>query len=133
MVIGEAPGREEDMAGLPFVGRSGQLLDRMLAAIGLSRRAENPAAAVYITNVLPWRPPQNRDPSGDEVGDAAAVPVAPHRAEGAGGAAGDGLAAARTVLATETGITRLRGQLGATGAACRCCRPSIPRRCCATR
>ena len=67
MVIGEAPGRDEDLAGLPFVGRSGQLLDRMLAAIGLSRRAEDPAHAAYITNVLPWRPPQNRDPSGDEV------------------------------------------------------------------
>ena len=67
MVIGEAPGRDEDREGLPFVGRSGQLLDRMLAAIGLSRRAEDPAAGAYITNVLPWRPPQNRDPSGDEV------------------------------------------------------------------
>ena len=64
MVIGEAPGREEDREGLPFVGRSGQLLDRMLAAIGLSRRAEDPRDAAYITNVLPWRPPQNRDPSG---------------------------------------------------------------------
>ena len=67
MVIGEAPGRDEDLAGLPFVGRSGQLLDRMLAAIGLSRRAEDPAAAAYITNTLPWRPPQNREPSADEV------------------------------------------------------------------
>ena len=66
MVIGEAPGRDEDRAGLPFVGRSGQLLDRMLAAIGLSRTAEDPRAGAYITNVLPWRPPQNRDPSGDE-------------------------------------------------------------------
>ena len=66
MVIGEAPGRDEDRAGLPFVGRSGQLLDRMLAAIGLSRHAAEPERAAYITNVLPWRPPQNRDPSGDE-------------------------------------------------------------------
>jgi DNA polymerase len=62
MIIGEAPGREEDMEGRPFVGRAGQLLDRMLAAIGLDRR-EN----VYITNVLPWRPPQNREPRPDEV------------------------------------------------------------------
>lgn len=61
MVIGEAPGREEDQAGKPFVGAAGQLLDRMLAAIGLSR-GEN----VYITNVLPWRPPQNRDPKPEE-------------------------------------------------------------------
>jgi uracil-DNA glycosylase len=58
MIIGEAPGRDEDREGRPFVGRAGQLLDRMLAAIELNR-AEN----VYITNVLPWRPPQNRDPS----------------------------------------------------------------------
>ncbi len=57
MLIGEAPGAEEDRRGVPFVGRSGQLLDRMLAAIGLDRRQ------VYITNVLPWRPPANRTPS----------------------------------------------------------------------
>ncbi|EEW58796.1 uracil-DNA glycosylase [Ruegeria sp. TrichCH4B] len=57
MIIGEAPGRDEDLQGKPFVGRAGQLLDKMLAAIDLSRD-EN----VYITNVLPWRPPQNRDP-----------------------------------------------------------------------
>ena len=62
MIIGEAPGRDEDREGFPFVGRAGQLLDRMLEAIGLSRK-EN----VYITNVLPWRPPQNRDPRPDEI------------------------------------------------------------------
>ena len=62
MIVGEAPGRDEDLQGKPFVGRAGQLLDRMLGAIGLSR-AEN----VYITNVLPWRPPQNRDPKPDEI------------------------------------------------------------------
>jgi DNA polymerase len=67
MIIGEAPGREEDRAGKPFVGRSGQLLDRMLACIGLSRRAEDPAQAVYITNILPWRPVGNRTPGSDEV------------------------------------------------------------------
>ncbi|MEX2520197.1 MAG: uracil-DNA glycosylase [Paracoccaceae bacterium] len=66
MFIGEAPGREEDREGKPFVGRSGQLLDRMLAAIGLDRRASDPARAAYITNVLPWRPVDNRDPSTDE-------------------------------------------------------------------
>jgi len=62
MVIGEAPGRDEDLEGRPFVGRAGQLLDRMLAAIGLSRQDN-----VYITNVLPWRPPQNRDPLPAEI------------------------------------------------------------------
>ena len=57
MLVGEAPGRDEDIQGLPFVGRSGQLLDRMLAAIGLDR------TSAYISNVIPWRPPGNRDPS----------------------------------------------------------------------
>ena len=57
MIVGEAPGRDEDLQGKPFVGRAGQLLDRMLGAVGLSRQE-----TVYITNVLPWRPPQNRDP-----------------------------------------------------------------------
>jgi len=60
MLIGEAPGRDEDARGLPFVGRAGQLLDRMLASIGLDR------TKVYITNILPWRPPQNRDPTPEE-------------------------------------------------------------------
>ena len=65
MIVGEAPGRDEDLAGKPFVGKAGQLLDKMLAAIGLGRdRADAP---VYITNVLPWRPPQNRDPKPDEI------------------------------------------------------------------
>ncbi|MCB1334408.1 MAG: uracil-DNA glycosylase [Roseivivax sp.] len=68
MIIGEAPGRDEDIQGKPFVGRAGQLLDRMLGAIGLDRSAQDdPARAVYITNVLPWRPPQNRDPSPEEI------------------------------------------------------------------
>lgn len=67
MILGEAPGRDEDLEGLPFVGRAGQLLDRMLAAIGLSRTAPDPGAAVYIANILPWRPPQNRTPTADEI------------------------------------------------------------------
>ena len=67
MIVGEAPGRDEDIEGRPFVGRAGQLLDRMLAAIGLARAADDPAQAVYITNVLPWRPPQNRDPEIAEI------------------------------------------------------------------
>jgi DNA polymerase len=60
MLVGEAPGRDEDLEGLPFVGRSGQLLDRMLAAIGLDRQS------VYIANVIPWRPPGNRTPTPQE-------------------------------------------------------------------
>lgn len=67
MVVGEAPGREEDLEGRPFVGRAGQLLDRMFAAIGLSRTSPDPAQALYITNLLPWRPPQNRDPAPQEL------------------------------------------------------------------
>ncbi|WP_409433526.1 uracil-DNA glycosylase family protein [Litorimonas sp. RW-G-Af-16] len=61
MVIGEAPGRDEDIAGEPFVGRSGQLLDRMLGAIGLG------ADDVYVTNVINWRPPNNRNPEDHEI------------------------------------------------------------------
>jgi DNA polymerase len=60
MLVGEAPGRDEDLEGLPFVGRSGKLLDRMLAAIGLDR------TKVYIANIVPWRPPGNRTPTPQE-------------------------------------------------------------------
>jgi len=60
MFVGEAPGRDEDIEGLPFVGRSGKLLDRMLTAIGLDR------AQVYIANIVPWRPPGNRTPTPQE-------------------------------------------------------------------
>lgn len=63
MFIGEAPGRDEDREGKPFVGRSGHLLDRMLAAIGLDRTSDDPSKAAYIANVLPWRPVGDRDPS----------------------------------------------------------------------
>jgi uracil-DNA glycosylase len=67
MVIGEAPGADEDRAGKPFVGKAGQLLDRMLAAIGRDRHAEDVAHAAYITNLLFWRPPGNRDPTPTEI------------------------------------------------------------------
>ncbi|CAN5271970.1 uracil-DNA glycosylase [soil metagenome] len=66
MLIGEAPGRDEDIQGKPFVGRSGQLLDRMLAAIGLSRQEEDPRKSVLIANVIFWRPPGNRTPTEQE-------------------------------------------------------------------
>ena len=58
MVVGEAPGREEDRVGKPFVGAAGQLLDAMFSAIGLSRESPDFESALYITNILPWRPPR---------------------------------------------------------------------------
>lgn len=61
MLIGEAPGRDEDESGIPFVGRAGQLLDKMLLAINLNRNS------IYIANILKCRPPQNRDPLPDEI------------------------------------------------------------------
>jgi DNA polymerase len=76
MLVGEAPGAEEDRAGKPFVGRSGQLLDRMLAAIGLDR------SSAYITNVVPWRPPGNRTPTPLET--AACLPFTRRHIELAG-------------------------------------------------
>lgn len=105
MLIGEAPGRDEDREGVPFVGASGQLLDVMLGHVGLSRE-EN----VYITNILPWRPPGNRQPTDAEI--AACLPflarhialVAPRILIFLGGTA------AKTLLHRSEGITRLRGQ-----------------------
>ncbi len=67
LVLGEAPGRDEDLEGRPFVGRAGQLLDRMFAAIGLSRSSRDAQSALYITNVMFWRPPGNRDPEPEEI------------------------------------------------------------------
>src|SRR6266481_305451 len=104
MLIGEAPGGQEDRLGKPFVGRSGQLLDRMLAAIGIDR------SAAYITNVLYWRPPGNRKPTPTEI--AACLPfvqrhialVRPAVLVLCGGTA------ASTLLATSEGITKLRGR-----------------------
>jgi uracil-DNA glycosylase len=105
MIIGEAPGADEDRIGRPFVGRSGQLLDRMLAAIGMDRQRD-----VYITNVLFWRPPGNRKPTGDEI--AACLPfvwrhialAAPRLVLLCGGTA------TAALLARPDGITRLRGR-----------------------
>ena len=110
MVIGEAPGREEDLAGKPFVGRSGKLLDRMLASIGLDRAAENPAEAAYIANVLPWRPVGNRSPGSDE-----SVMLLPFLRRHIALADPEilllmGGASAKTLMETETGVSRLRGQ-----------------------
>ena len=110
MIVGEAPGREEDVQGHPFVGEAGQLLDRMLAAIGLARDHADAARAVYITNILPYRPPQNRDPSADE--RAMFRPFVQRHIELA---APDvlvlmGRISTETLLDTREGITRIRGQ-----------------------
>ena len=105
MLVGEAPGQDEDRTGKPFVGRSGQLLDAMMATIGLSR-ADN----LYIANVIPWRPPGNRAPSVDELETCKPFImrqidlVAPEMIVLVGGTS------AKTLLKTETGITRLRGK-----------------------
>ena len=103
MVIGEGPGAEEDRQGLPFVGVSGRLLDRMLAGIGLDR------TSAYITNVLFWRPPGNRTPTGTEI--AACLPFVERHIELvdpqvlllAGGIS------AKTLLGRSEGILKLRG------------------------
>ncbi len=104
MLVGEAPGEDEDRQGRPFVGVSGRLLDRMLAAIGLDR------TSVYITNILPWRPPGNRSPTQAEI--AACMPfmdrhvelIAPAVLVPLGGTA------AKALLNRAEGITRLRGR-----------------------
>lgn len=67
MLVGEAPGADEDRLGKPFVGVSGQLLDKILACIGLDRTQEDPLKSVYISNILNWRPPGNRTPAPNEV------------------------------------------------------------------
>ena len=67
LILGEAPGDEEDRQGRPFVGRAGQMLDRMFGAIGLARDGVDAERAFYVTNVLTWRPPGNRDPEPDEI------------------------------------------------------------------
>ena len=105
MIIGEAPGADEDRQGKPFVGVSGQLMDRMMAAAGLTRD-EN----LYITNILPWRPPGNRKPNPQEI--ALCLPFirrhielkAPKVVAFAGGTS------AAALLETTQGITRLRGR-----------------------
>ena len=110
MVIGEAPGVDEDRVGKPFVGRAGQLLDRMLAAIGLSRTAPAPEEAAYITNILPWRPTGNRTPT--EAESALFLPFVERHIELA---KPDfifslGNTPTKALLDTSTGIKRMRGR-----------------------
>jgi uracil-DNA glycosylase len=104
MFVGEAPGREEDLEGLPFVGRSGKLLDRMMAAIGIDR------GSAYIANIIPWRPPGNRTPTPQE--SAICLPFIRRQIELAdpdilvclGGPA------AQALLGSSEGILRTRGR-----------------------
>ncbi|WAC27349.1 uracil-DNA glycosylase [Ancylobacter sp. SL191] len=104
MLVGEAPGRDEDIEGKPFVGRSGKLLDRMLAAIGIDR------TRAYIANVVPWRPPGNRTPTPQET--AICLPFIRRQIELAdpdilvclGGPS------AQTLLGITDGITKARGR-----------------------
>jgi len=104
MLIGEAPGAEEDKYGLPFVGKAGQLLDKMLLAIGLNRKK------VYISNVVPWRPPGNRQPTNVEI--LQCLPFIQKHIEIInpsilillGGTA------SKALLTTSQGITKLRGK-----------------------
>lgn len=121
MIVGEAPGQEEDRLGLPFVGRSGQLLDRMFACIGLSRGSTNAASAIYITNTVPWRPPQNREPSTDEV--AMMMPFLLRHIELAapGVLVLMGRSSAQALLRTTEGIGRLRGRWAEVAG-----RPALP-------
>ena len=105
MFIGEAPGRDEDRMGKPFVGRAGQLLDKMMASIALDRKTN-----AYITNVINWRPPNNRDPSPEEA--AMCLPFLRRHIELArpGLIILLGAVAARHVLGQTEGIMRLRGR-----------------------
>jgi uracil-DNA glycosylase len=104
MFVGEAPGRDEDIEGLPFVGRSGKLLDRMLTAIGLDRKS------AYIANIVPWRPPGNRTPTPQET--AICLPFTRRQVELV-----DpdvlvclGNPSTQTLLSTNEGITKTRGR-----------------------
>lgn len=110
MVIGEAPGADEDRQGKPFVGVSGQLLDKIFACIGLSRTADDLNKALYISNILNWRPPGNRTPTDEEM-DIALPFIERHIAlinptylVLCGGVA------AKTLLNTDQAISRIRGQ-----------------------
>jgi DNA polymerase len=105
MLIGEGPGAEEDATGLPFVGRAGQLLDRMLAAIGLSRK-EN----VYITNLVYWRPPGNRDPAPEEMQVCAPFLARQIELKQPKLILTAGKFSTQALLHTEDGIMRLRGR-----------------------
>jgi uracil-DNA glycosylase len=113
MLVGEAPGKNEDLQGEPFVGAAGQLLDELLAWIGVKREE------VYIANVLKCRPPGNRDPKPDEIDSCKAYLRSQIRMIHPEVVVTLGNFATKLLLPTEMGITRIRGQrfdwwLGAT-------------------
>ena len=109
MIVGEAPGQDEDRQGRPFVGRAGQLLDLMFGEIGLGRTSERADGGLYLTNVLVWRPPQNRDPE-----PAEAAMMLPFLRRHVALAKPEVLVAmgnhACQALIGQRGITRLRGR-----------------------
>lgn len=109
MLVGEAPGRDEDLEGLPFVGRSGKLLDRMLAAIGIDRHGPVETAA-YIANTVPWRPPGNRTPTPTET--QTCLPFIRRQIELADPAVLVclGAPAAQSLIGTKEGIMKTRGR-----------------------
>jgi DNA polymerase len=105
MIVGEAPGGDEDIQGLPFVGRAGKLLDKMLASIGLSRQTN-----VYITNLVYWRPPGNRDPSTAEMQVCAPFLQRQIELKAPKLLLTAGKFATQAMLGSEDGIMRLRGR-----------------------
>lgn len=104
MFVGEAPGRDEDLQGKPFVGRSGQLLDRMLKAIGLDR------SGAYIANVVPWRPPGNRTPTPQETEICKPFILRQIELVNPDILVFLGSASAKTLLGTQDGIRKMRGR-----------------------
>ena len=104
MFVGEGPGADEDRKGEPFVGRAGKKLDEMIASIGLSRDE------VYIANIVKCRPPNNRDPERDEIETCVPYLIRQIEAIAPKAIVALGSPAAKTLLGTRTGITRLRGQ-----------------------
>ncbi len=105
MIVGEAPGREEDLEGRPFVGAAGRLLEKMLTAIGLKRKD------VYITNVVKCRPPGNRTPEEEEINSCRPYLSRQIRLVAPRVILALGSVAAKTLLLTETPITALRGKV----------------------
>jgi DNA polymerase len=105
--VGEAPGQEEDRQGEPFVGRAGQLLDKMIGSIGLSREA------VYIANIVKCRPPDNRNPQADEIAACSPFLIGQIEAIRPRVIVALGKFAASTLLGEEVAITRARGRLRA--------------------